>query len=177
MKKHGGKQPGSSKSLLRSAFFPLSVLVIYGLCFVCTPDKAFQALENSARIARQLIRPLCMVFIVITLMNRFLKPSRIAGFLGKNSGVLGILFATVAGIFSMGPIYAWYPLLKDLRDRGAGNGLIAIFLCNRVSVKPFLLPVMVTCFGWQYTAILTVLGISGSLVVGFLINAWTKDAD
>jgi hypothetical protein len=51
----------------------------------------------------------------------------------------------------MGPIYAWYPLLKELREKGAANSLIAIFLGNR-AVKPFLLPIMISYFGWVYAS-------------------------
>jgi uncharacterized membrane protein YraQ (UPF0718 family) len=74
----------------------------------------------------------------------------------------------------MGPIYAWYPLLKELRKEGAANSLIAVFLGNR-AVKPFLLPIMMSYFGWVYVALLTLFTVSGSLAVGYLINILAKD--
>ena len=74
----------------------------------------------------------------------------------------------------MGPIYAWYPLLRELRKKGAKNSLIAIFLGNR-AVKPLLLPVLISYFGWTYTLILTVLTMLGSLAVGYTIGALVKD--
>ena len=74
----------------------------------------------------------------------------------------------------MGPIYAWYPLLKELRERGVSNSLIAIFLGNR-AVKPLLLPVLISYFGWTYAVILTVLTMLGSLAVGFTAGALVKD--
>jgi len=52
-------------------------------------------------------------------------------------------------VISMGPIYAWYPLLKELRGKGATNSFIAVFLGNR-AVKPFLLPIMISYFGGMY---------------------------
>jgi uncharacterized membrane protein YraQ (UPF0718 family) len=74
----------------------------------------------------------------------------------------------------MGPIYAWYPLLKELRKKGAANSLIAVFLGNR-AVKPFLLPIMISYFGWVYVALLTLFTVSGSLAVGYLVNILAKD--
>ena len=79
-----------------------------------------------------------------------------------------------SGIISMGPIYAWYPLLKEMRKKGATNSLIAVFLGNR-AVKPFLLPIMISYFGWVYVALLTLFTISGSLAVGYLVNTLAKD--
>jgi len=66
-------------------------------------------------------------------------------------------------------IYAWYPLLKDLKEKGAGESSIAIFLYNR-AVKPFLLPVMVTYFGWLYVVTLITLTVLASVVVGFSVS-------
>jgi len=48
--------------------------------------------------------------------------------------------------------------------------LIAVFLVNR-AVKPFLLPVMVSMFGWTYVLILTLLTVAGSFSVGFVVGA------
>jgi uncharacterized membrane protein YraQ (UPF0718 family) len=88
--------------------------------------------------------------------------------------VKGFLLSAAAGILSMGPIYAWYPLLKDLREKGAANLLIAIFLCNR-AVKPFLMPIMISYFGWVYVMILTVFTITGSVAAGYLVRILVKE--
>jgi len=103
-------------------------------------------------------------------MNLFLKPAHIAKFIGKESGARGAMLSVGAGIISMGPIYAWYPLLKELRNKGAANPLIAVFLGNR-AVKPFLLPIMISYFGWVYVLLLTLFTITGSLVTGYLVGA------
>jgi hypothetical protein len=64
-------------------------------------------------------------------------------------------------------------LLKDLRDKGAGESSIAIFLYNR-AVKPFLLPVMVGYFGWLYVIILTIFMVFASFAVGFSVSIFTS---
>ncbi|GAH75359.1 unnamed protein product, partial [marine sediment metagenome] len=87
--------------------------------------------------------------------------------------IKGILLSVAAGIISMGPIYVWYPLLKELREKGAGNMPIAVFLYNR-AVKPFLLPVMIAYFGWVYVSILTVLTVLASVVNGYLVAMFAK---
>ena len=87
----------------------------------------------------------------------------------------GIILSASAGIISTGPIYAWYPLLKDLREKGAGESSIAIFLYNR-AVKPFLLPVMVGYFGWLYVVILTIIMVIASVIVGFSVSIFTSSS-
>ena len=77
-------------------------------------------------------------------------------------------------VISMGPIYAWYPLLKELRGKGTKNSLVAVFLGNR-AVKPFLLPIMISYFGGMYVVLLTLFTIAGSLAVGYLVNILVND--
>lgn len=162
------------RRMLRTALFPTSVLVVYGILFVFLPDQASLALRSSLRIFLNILFPLCLVFTLMVVLNLFLKPVHIAKFLGKGVGVKGFFLTATAGIISMGPIYAWYPLLKELRERGVSNSLIALFLGNR-AVKPLLLPVLISYFGWTYAVILTVLTMLGSLAVGFTTGALVKD--
>lgn len=157
--------PQSSRYML---LFPLLVLVIYGVLFVFTSEQALVALKSSGKVCLNILLPLALVFVVMLALNLFVKPAQIVHLLGSGANIKGILLSVAAGIISMGPIYVWYPLLKELREKGAGNTPIAVFLCNR-AVKPFLLPVMIAYFGWVYVGILTVLTVLASVVNGYLV--------
>jgi uncharacterized membrane protein YraQ (UPF0718 family) len=131
------------------------------------------ALGCSGKIFLNIVFPLCVVFFLMLLLNLFLKPAHIAEFFDKGSTIRGVILTMMAGILAMGPIYAWYPLLKELREKGLRNSLIAMFLGNR-AVKPVLLPVMISYFGLTYTLILTFLMILGALVIGYTVGALVK---
>ena len=159
---------------MRMLTFPVSVLAIYGILYAIKPDKISIALKGAGNIFSQMIVPLSLVFVLMLALNLFLKPAQIVRFLGKGAGIKGVILSATAGIISTGPIYAWYPLLKDLREKGAGNSFIAIFLGNR-AVKPFLLPIMISYFGWVYVLILTVFTITASVVAGYSVGALVKE--
>lgn len=156
--------------------FPVVVAAIYGILFVVMPGKALLALESSGSVFRHIAMPLGLVFVVMLALNLFVKPSQVVKVLGRGSSIRGVILAGAAGIISAGPIYVWYPLLKDLREKGAGNSQIAVFLCNR-AVKPFLLPVMIGYFGWRYVGILTALTVLGSIVVGYSLGMLIKEEE
>jgi uncharacterized membrane protein YraQ (UPF0718 family) len=160
--------------LLKKLIFPVCVLVIYAVFFVFSPARASVAFRSSMGILLNIVVPLSLVFTLMVFMNLFLTPAHIVKFLGKGSGARGIVLSAAAGIISMGPIYAWYPLLKELRAKGATNSFIAVFLGNR-AVKPFLLPIMISYFGGMYVVLLTLFTIAGSLAVGYLVNILVKD--
>ena len=162
------------RSGIKKLIFPGCVLMIYGIVFGISPGGAATAIRSSTGILLNLVIPLALVFTLMVFMNLFLKPTHIVRFFGKGTSSRGIMLSAAAGIISMGPIYAWYPLLQELRKKGATNFVIAVFLGSR-AVKPFLLPIMISYFGWVYVALLTLFTVSGSLAVGYLVNSLARD--
>ncbi|HET56819.1 MAG TPA: hypothetical protein ENN35_00070 [Deltaproteobacteria bacterium] len=159
------RQGGNRMMPGRAFIFPVAVLAIYAVLFFYAPDETLSALKGSGTVLSAMLVPLSLIFILMLLINLFIKPAKVAQFLGRKFGVWETLLSATAGVISTGPIYAWYPLLKDLREKGAGNYVISIFLYNR-SIKPFLLPIMVSYFGWIYVVTLLVLTFFASIIIG-----------
>jgi uncharacterized membrane protein YraQ (UPF0718 family) len=162
------------RSLKRIGLFPVFVLVLYGILYAVAPNTALMALRASANISLTIFVPLVLVFAVMFVLNLLVRPAQIAGLFGRSAGMKGIMLSIGAGIISMGPIFAWYPLMKKTREEGAGEGPIAVFLYNR-AIKPFLLPVMITYFGWAFVVIVTILTILGSIALGYSMNSISRD--
>jgi uncharacterized membrane protein YraQ (UPF0718 family) len=160
---------GMPARLKAAMLLPVLTAVLYLILFLAAPEKAFSSLKASINIFQNVLIPLVLVLFFIFFLNLFLKPAKVAKLLGKNSGCRGIAVSAAAGIISAGPIYAWYPLLKDLKEKGAGDSLIAVFLYNR-AIKLFLLPVMIAYFGLLFVGILTVLMILASVLIGYCIG-------
>ncbi|MFW6146787.1 MAG: hypothetical protein ACOC6B_00160 [Thermodesulfobacteriota bacterium] len=174
MNRSSTRETKAGRRRTRSLFFPALVLAFYGILYALDPDSALRALQASAKIFRTLCLPLALVFGAMFALDLFCKPARIARLFGRDAGIKGVLLSIAAGIISMGPIFAWYPLMKKMSEEGASEGPIAIFLYNR-AIKPFLLPVMIAYFGWLYVLILTMLTILGSLVLGYSMNILCRD--
>ncbi len=168
------REAKGGRSLKRLGLFPSFVLFFYGILYAVFPNAALMALRASVKISLTIGVPLALVFAVMFFLNLLVRPAQIAGLFGKGAGMKGMILSIAAGIISMGPIFAWYPLMKKLREEGAGEGPIAVFLYNR-AVKPFLLAVMIAYFGWAYVVILTTLTILGSLALGYSMTIISRD--
>ncbi len=160
------------KRVLRRWGFLLGVVILYIILIIITPDLALTALKRSGGVFIHLLPPLSIAFILMWLLKLFVKPVHISKFLGQKVGIKGVILSTLAGIISIGPIYAWYPLLKDLREKGTSDFHLANFLSNR-AVKPFLLPLMIFYFGWKFSLIFNILLILNALLVATLVNLTT----
>jgi uncharacterized membrane protein YraQ (UPF0718 family) len=121
------------------------------------------------------ITPIFLLIIFLTaLINFFLSPEKLAKHLGQESGFKGYLIALFAGIVSHGPMYAWYPLIEDLKKHRIKSGLIVTFFYAR-GLKLPMLPIMVAYFGFLYTVVVSLLIIIFSLIQGWIVDKFFKD--
>jgi uncharacterized membrane protein YraQ (UPF0718 family) len=145
--------------------FVAGVGICYAATYLLQPDIAVLGAERFLALAIRIAPALGLIFLLLILIDMFIDREWIVRRLGLASGPGGWALALAGGILSMGPMYAWYPLLLDLRAKGMRPALIGGFLYSR-AIKLPLLPLMVHYFGFSYTAVLTLLMLAGSVVSG-----------
>ncbi len=156
------------KTVVRPWLFPLGVGCLYGAGMMVAPEKTIRAWSLCCSMAEQLAIPLCLALVTMVAFNRYVSPALVARFLGQNTGLKGILLSSLAGILSMGPIYAWYPLFKSLKDKGAATFIIANFIGCR-SIKPPLFPVLIGYFGWRFASVFVVTSLTVALATASIV--------
>lgn len=157
------------RSLLRPWVFLLGVAGVYLILFVTALDPTLDALQMSGRVLVQAAFPILLAFVLMFLLNRFVTPAHVARHLGNGTGVKGVLMSALAGVISMGPVFAWYPFLKTLKEKGTSDFHLANFLAHR-AVKPVLLPLMITYFGWRFSLMFAALSILGALLTAAVVS-------
>jgi len=156
-----------------SIIFLFVVICLYALAFLANAELTLNALSFTTKLFHRLLPVLLLVFTLIFISNLFIKPDWVRANVGHDSGLRGWIIAVVGGILSVGPIYAWYALLKDLKTKGMRTALIAVFLYNR-GIKLPLLPLMIHYFGITYTLILATYMTLFSLLSGILVEKIVK---
>lgn len=163
------KKKKNSKTQYFNIYFLLIVITLYFVLFFLNSKKLLNALNASWNIFLSIIPIFVLVIFLMGLSNLFLKPKKVKKYLGEESGLKGWFLSVAFGIISHGPIYMWYPLLKDLKGHGMRTGLIAVFLYNR-AIKIPLLPVMIFYFGIYFVILLTFFMILASILQGKIIE-------
>jgi uncharacterized membrane protein YraQ (UPF0718 family) len=169
--KGGNKGEGAKRKWYKhyDFYFLVSVIFLYLLLSFFDPESVYNSLKATGNIFIQIIPILLFVIIFTALIDYFLHPKAVAKYVGEGSGIKGWFLAISAGIISHGPIYIWYPLLKDLRDQGMRSGLIAAFLYSR-AIKIPLLPLMAYYFGLLFVVVLLPYVVIASLIEGKIIE-------
>ena len=150
-------------------YFLLGVVLLYIIVALIKWDLMVPSLKFALNILKNIIWVFVIIFIIMVLINFFITPQTVSRYLGKSSGIKKWIIAVVGGIISTGPIYMWYPMLKELKNKGVNYGLISTFLYNR-AVKIPLLPILIFYFGITYTLALTIVMIFVSVIQGLIFE-------
>lgn len=145
------------------------VILLYGVIALFDHHNASIAIEKSVAIFVQIIPILALVVLFNAIINYLLKPKQIQKNLGTKSGFKGLFYALLGGIFSHGPMYAWYGLLEELRNQGMRDGLIMAFLYAR-AIKLPLLPLSIGLFGGLFTTIMTLLILIAATLQSYIVS-------
>jgi len=156
------------KAGLGGWLFLLLVLAVYGLIGAIDTETAGQALGFSAKVMQNVLPVLVIVFFLLLAADLLLEPKWIKRNLGREAGIKGWFMAVVGGVLAAGPIYAWYALLRELREKGMRASLAAVFLYSRALKLP-LLPLMIHYFGINYTLLLCLYLLGFSILSGILM--------
>ncbi|MEA3430891.1 MAG: hypothetical protein U9R08_06455 [Nanoarchaeota archaeon] len=167
--KPGLKNKQESKPKGKGAWLFLGFIIIIYLGFlIFNKDIFFNSITFFYNLLIKILPIFILIFVLMFLTNQYITPEFIKRHLAEK-GIKKWIFVILGGILSDGPIYMWYPLLADFRDKGLNNGLIACFLYNR-AIKIPLIPIAIFYFGWQYILLLTIVMVAVSVLQGKIIN-------
>ena len=159
----------ASEKSRASWYFLLGTIIIYIILFLLNRESFIVSGGFFLKILKTIIPVFIIVFVLMSLMNYFVTAKTVTKHLGEKSKIKGWFFAVIAGIISHGPIYMWYPLLAEAKEKGVRNGLLSCFLYNR-AIKIPLLPIIILYFGIKYVLILTIVMIIMSIVQGIILE-------
>ncbi len=154
--------------------FLMVVVAIFVILALFDFDNLANILNKFDSMMYKIIPIFALVIAITALINYFLKPKQIMKYFGEDSGKKGVFYAIVGGILSHGPMYAWYPMLDDMRKHGLKFGLIATFMYAR-AVKIPLLPFMIGLFGITFTIIVNIYILIFAFLQGKIINILIKE--
>jgi uncharacterized membrane protein YraQ (UPF0718 family) len=128
-----------------------------------------RAISVFANLLSSVLPVLVLVLVIMSLLNLAIQPKMAKRMLGKGSGLKGWAFALAGGVLSSGPIYVWYPLIADLREKGMRDSLVSAFLYAR-AIKMPMIPLLIYYFGWNFTIVFTFYLLVFSVLNGLLVE-------
>ena len=129
--------------------------------------KAFQLTGNSILNMLFLLPP---VLIFVGLLDKWVEKETLIRYMGKKSGIYGILFSLFLGVIAAGPLYLAFPIAVLLLKKGASIRYVVFFLGVWTTAK---LPVVVyefDSFGVKFTLIHICFGLVFYYLMGIVFE-------
>ena len=152
-----------------SGIFLLLVSIIYLGIFIVDFNLFKKSFFAFWTLFLKILPILGLVFGLVFVSNLLLEPKIITKYLGQEAKTKGWLVVIIGGILSSGPIYMWYPLLADLKEKGMREAFLVVFLYNR-AIKIPLLPLMIYYFKTPLVVVLTFYMILFSIINGIVVE-------
>jgi len=117
------------------------------------------------------ILPAFLNILIAVSVFLFLIPNEtIVRYLGKGTGLGGILVASVVGSVALIPGFVSYPLAAILLQQGASYSVVAAFVTTLMMVGVITLPLEIKFFGKRVAFIRNALSFVGAIIIALLIG-------
>ena len=91
-------------------------------------DRAAEGYRQGLDLALSVAPQVALGFALAGLISVVIPPEVIGRWIGEESGIQGLLIATVAGVLTPGGPFLQFPLVASLAKGGAGVGPLAAYL-------------------------------------------------
>jgi uncharacterized membrane protein YraQ (UPF0718 family) len=147
-------------------------LAIAGLALSFFKDrkKTRLALKKALKSFENILPQFLAILVIIGLAFAILSTETITRLLGTNSGILGVLAASIIGSITLIPGFVAFPMAAALLKNGAGYMQIAAFVSTLMMVGIVTLPMEIKTFGKRATIIRNISAYAFSLIAALVIG-------
>lgn len=155
------------KFLKRYSLFIGTVFIIIILTLI-NKDMGINTLKLAKSSFVQMIEVLPPIMILLGLMDVWIPRERMIKYMGKDSGVKGIILAMLIGIIGAGPMYAAFPFTAVLIKKGVKFSNVIIFMNAWCVIKISTVLFEISSLGYNFTLLRLIINIPGVIIMGYL---------
>ncbi|MCD6419370.1 MAG: hypothetical protein J7L41_01475 [Synergistetes bacterium] len=154
---------------MKEHWFEFFVLLLYISLSLFYPGKVQQAFWVGIGLFFKMLPIFASVVLFSTFLGVFLSPKFIQRFVGKDSGIKGIIIAVILGTVIVGPMWVMFPMFKTFMEKGARVAVV-VALVGTFAVKTPWLPYAATFLGWEFVIVSVVLIVCYAVVSGLAME-------
>ena len=138
--------------------------------FIKSREKTKLVLKKAWKSFENIMPQFLSIIILIGMMLAVLTPEQISMFLGKESGIMGVVMAAFIGAITLIPGVVAFPLASALLQNGAGITQIAAFVSTLMMVGIVTMPVEIQYFGKKVAIIRNLSAFIFSFIVAIVMG-------
>jgi len=148
----------------------IATLLAYLVTGAQRPQLAVHGLDASVEMFLQALPWIIVSMFAAGLLSQWFQPAVIARWLGRDSGVSGVVIGALLGMCGTGSRWAMYPLAAGLLTADASPGSVFAFVTTWQLVSLPRLPAELPFYGTEFAVIRAITSILLSIAGGIVIN-------
>ena len=128
-------KPDFMKSMIKESIILIIIIIISTILLVLFPQNINSATSTAKEYFLEMIFILPAVMILMGLFAVYVPDKLVVKYLGKATGIKGMLIAIFLGTLPTGPLYVAFPLVAIWIKKGASISNIIVFLSAWACIK------------------------------------------
>ncbi len=158
------------KGMIRDSIILGVILIITVILISIFPDRKGAVISTSWDFFIEMMLILPAVMVILGLFAVFVPKETVVKYLGKTSGIKGIILAIIIGALPTGPLYVAFPMAAVLIKKGAKISNIIVFLSAWACIKIPQEMVELQFLGPQFMLLRLILTIIFVIIMGISIE-------
>ncbi|RKX56415.1 MAG: hypothetical protein DRP50_00295 [Thermotoga sp.] len=158
---------------LKRYWFECVVAILYITLFFILPSKTSCALKEGVVMFVKMLPVFLCVVLFSSFLSAFLSPKTVQRFMGRKTGVKGVLLGALFGTVIVGPLWILFPLYNTLLKKGARLAVIGAMI-GAFAIKTPWIPYAAGFLGWPFISIIVILTIGYAVIEGYLMEKVLK---
>lgn len=164
------------KLIKRYRFFIFMVVITLAIFFY-NQSFGVKVYQLAFSGVMEMLRVLPPIFILIGLLDVWVKKETMIKYMGKDSGIIGILLAFFLGSVAAGPLYASFPVAGVFIKKGSKLSNAFIIVGAWATMKIPMLLFEIASMGPQFTTIRLILDIIVVLIIAYSMEYLLTEKD
>lgn len=153
-----------------SLIFYILCMVILIFSFLRDKNKTKTAIKNTIRSFESIMPQFLFIIIIVSIILSSLDPKTLSSFLGKESGLFGVIFASVVGSITMMPTFVAFSTGDSLLNNGAGYAQVAALISTLTMVGVLTFSLEAKYIGKQAAFFRNLFAFLFSFIVAFFVG-------
>ncbi len=145
--------------------------VLLGVSFAKDKKKTTLSLKKAWKMFINVLPQFVAILLLVGLLLAVVTPETIQRVIGAESGLAGMLIASLLGAVTLVPVLVAFPVAAELLNNGAGVAQIAVFISTLTMVGFVTLPMEIKYLGKKAAVLRNALSYLLAFAAAFVIGA------
>jgi len=155
------------KNILKRYKVFVALLIANIAILYINPDIGSKSVQISMKNTLEMLSIIPPIFILLGLLDVWVKRETMIKYMGEKSGLIGILIAFFLGSAAAGPLYAAFPVAGVLLKKGSKLSNVFIMIGAWSTTKIPLLLFEASSMGLKFTTIRLIADLFGIAIIAY----------